>query len=283
MASSRQVTATDSQALRDKAGWVRRQILEMANRAGCGHIASSFSCTEILVALYYGGRFRFDPSAPGWAERDRFILSKAQAALALYPVLADCGFFAVDELKTFCRNGSRLGGHAESNLPGVDVFSGSLGHGLGLGCGLAYGGRLDRAPYQVFVLLGDGECHEGSVWESAMFAGHHGLANLTAIIDCNQFSASERIEDYLSVEPLVDKWLAFGWDAEVVDGHDVTALLDAYGRAREPHRRAPLAILARTVKGKGVPFMEARAEWHYRVPDEAELKEASAILDGEPR
>ena len=279
MTSEQRVEAVEAvDKLKAKANWVRRQILEMASRAGCGHIASSFSCTEILVSLYYGGGFRFDPAAPRWPDRDRFILSKAQAALALYPVLADSGFFAVDELETFCRNGSRLGGHAESGTLGVDVFSGSLGHGLALGCGLALGGKLDQAPYHVFVLLGDGECHEGSVWESAMFAGHHRLANLAAIVDCNQFSASDRLDDYLPVEPLAKKWLAFGWDALELDGHDIPALLNAYGRAKDPNRERPLAILARTVKGKGVTFMENRAEWHYRVPDETDLQAARAAL-----
>lgn len=264
--------------LESKSLWVRQQVLKMATAAGCGHIASSFSCTEILVALYYGGFFRFRADSRDWPQRDRFVLSKAQAALALYPVLADCGFFPASELITFCSNGSRLGGHAENGTPGVDVFSGSLGHGLGLACGIAYGGKLDRAGYRVYVLLGDGECQEGSVWESALFAGHHQLANLVAIVDCNRLSASERIESYLGLEPFADKWRSFGFDTLVIDGHSLPALLNAYSEAAAQRSR-PLAILARTVKGKGVPFMEDRAEWHYRTPDVRELAEACRILE----
>jgi transketolase len=265
-------------ALEAKAQWVRQRILEMACRAGCGHIASSFSCVEILVSLYYGGYFDFNPANPLAPARDRFVLSKAQAALALYPVLADCGFFSLQELDTFCANGSRLGGHAENGTPGVDVFSGSLGHGLSLGCGIALGGQRDHASYQVFVLLGDGECHEGSVWESALFAGHHRLTRLTAIVDSNKLSASDRIEDYLAVEPFREKWLAFGWDVLTVDGHNMAELLAAYGQAVDQHRDRPLAIIAQTVKGKGVRFMEDEAEWHYRLPVGEELTVARREL-----
>jgi transketolase len=254
-----------------KARWVRQRILEMASRAGCGHIASSFSCVEILVALYFGGSLRFDAAAPERPDRDRFVLSKAQAALALYPVLADLGFFPLHELETFCRNGSRLGGHVENSIPGVDVFSGSLGHGLALGCGIALGAKLDRAPYQVFVLLGDGECHEGSVWESAMLSGHHKLSGLTAIVDNNGLSASGRLQDFLAVEPFSRKWLAFDWDVLAVDGHSIPELLVAFRSARDETRGRPLAIIARTVKGRGVSFMEARSEWHYRIPVGEEL------------
>jgi len=258
--------------LESKALWLRQRILEMACRAGVGHIASSFSSVEILVSLYFGGSFRCDPSNPNAPGRDRFILSKAQAALALYPVLADLGFFPLQELDTFCLNGSRLGGHAENSTPGVDVFSGSLGHGLSLGCGIAYGARLDGDSYHVFVLLGDGECHEGSVWESALFASHHRLSGLTAVIDNNELSACDRLDNYLSIEPLRQKWLAFGWDVLTVDGHDIPALLAAYRRAREEDGSVrPLAIIARTIKGKGVGFMEGRPEWHYRVPAGGEL------------
>ncbi len=257
--------------LQAKALWVRQRILEMACGAGGGHIVSSFSCVEILVSLYFGGSFRFDPSALKMPERDRFILSKAQAALALYPVLADAGFLSTAELDTFCRNGSRLGGHADDGIPGLEVFSGSLGHGLPLGCGIALCAKLDRAAHQVFVLLGDGECHEGSIWESAMFAGHHRLTGLTAIVDGNELSASERLSDFLAVEPLREKWQAFGWEAITLDGHSIAQLLAAFRRAKDPSRERPLAILARTVKGKGVGFMEGRPEWHYRVPGPEEL------------
>ena len=264
--------------LEAKALWVRQRVLEMACRAGGGHIASSFSCIEILVSLYYGGSFRIEPSAPEDPRRDRFILSKAQAALALYPVLADLGFFPLEELDTFCLNGSRLGGHAENSIPGVDVFSGSLGHGLPLGCGIALGTRLAGASGQVFVLLGDGECHEGSVWEGALFAGHHRLSGLTAIVDGNELSASDRLDDYLGLEPFRQKWLSFGWEVRPVDGHSLPELLSAFRRAKDPARDRPLVILARTVKGKGVRFMEGQPHWHYRVPVGDELRRARREL-----
>lgn len=259
------------ETLEAKALWVRQRVLEMACRAGGGHIASSFSCVEILVSLYFGGSFRCDPAMPKAPNRDRFILSKAQAALALYPVLARLGFFPLEELETFCLNGSRLGGHAEHGTPGVDVFSGSLGHGLSLGCGIALGGKLAGASYQVFVLLGDGECHEGSVWEGALFAGHHGLSRLTAIIDSNDLSASDRLENYLAVEPFREKWHAFGWNVLTVDGHSIPALLAAFRQAADGTRTRPLAIVARTVKGKGIRFMEGQPNWHYRIPVGDEL------------
>lgn len=281
MTAGRPTTSGDG-SLESKALWVRQRILEMACRAGGGHIASSFSCVEILVSLYHGGFFRFDPAAPAAPGRDRFILSKAQAALALYPVLADLGFFPIEELDTFCRNGSRLGGHAEDSTPGVDVFSGSLGHGLPIGCGLALGAKLSGASHQVFVLLGDGECHEGSVWESALFAGHHRLSGLIAIVDGNELSASDRLEDYLALEPFRQKWLAFGWEVLTVDGHSIPELLAAFRHAKDAARDRPLAILARTVKGKGVGFMEKVPVWHYRIPVGEELAVArrELFLDG---
>lgn len=266
-----------------KALWVRQQVLRMACQAGGGHIASSFSCVEILVALYHGGVFRFDPRSPSAPSRDRFVLSKAHAALALYPILADLGFFPLEELDTFCLNGSRLGGHAENSTPGVDVFSGSLGHGLSLGCGIALASKLAGALDQVYVLLGDGECHEGSVWESALFAGHHKLRGLTAIIDSNELSACDRLEDYLAVEPFRQKWLAFGWEVLTIDGHSLAALLGALRYSKEGGRGdRPLMIVARTVKGKGVSFMEGKPDWHYRIPfgEELTLAYRELCLDG---
>ncbi|MBI2841725.1 MAG: transketolase [Acidobacteria bacterium] len=266
------------ESLKTKALWVRQRTLGMACRAGDGHIASTFSCVEILVSLYFGGSLRFDPAAPDAPGRDRFILSKAQAAMALYAVLADLGFFPLDELDTFCLNGSRLGGHAESSTPGIEVVSGSLGHGLSLGCGIALAGKLDGASHQVFVLVGDGECHEGSVWESAMFAGHHKLSGLIAIIDNNELSASDRLDDYLTLEPFRQKWLAFGWETLSVDGHSIPALLAAFRYAKDASRERPLAIIARTVKGKGIRFMEGRPDWHYRIPVGDEVTRARRDL-----
>ncbi len=180
-----------------KANWLRNKVLEMTVAAGAGHVAPSFSCAEILVALYYGGVMRVDPRNVAWEERDRFILSKGQAAVALYAVLADLGFFPVEELLTFTQKASRLGGHTEDTIPGVEAFTGSLGHGLPIAAGLALGASVRKKGFITVALLGDGECHEGSIWEAAMFAGHHKLNNLVAIVDNNGQSATDFLKSYL--------------------------------------------------------------------------------------
>ncbi len=249
-----------------KALWLRQQILKMACEAKGGHIASSFSCTEILITLYYGGTLRINPLRPKWPERDRFILGKAQAALGLYPILGDLGFFPFEEIFTFCKDGSRLGGHVDNSVPGVDSFSGSLGHGLSIGCGIALALRMDGGTQQTYVLLGDGECHEGSVWESAMLAGYHRLQNLIAVIDNNGLSASDHLDKYMSLEPLSEKWRSFGWEIAAIDGHSIPQLLETFQYARSQERQKPLVIVAKTVKGKGISFIENKPDWHYRIP-----------------
>ncbi|MBW1786372.1 MAG: transketolase [Deltaproteobacteria bacterium] len=263
--------------LKEKTLWIRQQVLRMACEANGGHIAPAFSCTEILVALYYGGILKIDPDNPKWPERDRFILSKAQAALALYPILGDLGFFPMEEVYTFTKTGSRLGGHADDAVPGVDTFSGSLGHGLPIGCGMALALHLDGKVQRVFVLLGDGECHEGSVWEAAMFAGHNRLSNMVAIVDNNGLSASDHLDNYLSLEPFEQKWISFGWDVVTVNGHSLPQLLKALQRSPADGQR-PLAVIAKTVKGKGVSFIEDQADWHYRIPVDDELTQARKEL-----
>lgn len=257
--------------LKKKANWVRNQILEMAVKAGAGHIAPSFSCTDILVALYYGGILRVDSNNPKWEARDRFILSKGQSAIAVYAILADLGFFPVSELSTFTCEGSRLGGHMEDTIPGVEAFTGSLGHGLPIGTGLASGAKIDKKDYLTVVLLGDGECHEGSVWEAAMFAAQHHLDKLIAIVDNNGLSATDFLEKYLSLAPLEDKWKSFGWDVALVDGHSFEEMIPVFNKLRQRKTSQPLAIIAKTVKGKGVSFMERNPIWHYRIPVGEEL------------
>jgi transketolase len=264
--------------LKTKALWVRRQILKMACGAGAGHISSSFSCTEILLALYQGGILRVNPKDPGWEKRDRFILSKGHGALALYAVLADMGFFPAEELSTFAKEGSRLGGHAEAHVPGIDILSGSLGHGLSIGCGLSLCARLDKKDFLTIVLLGDGECHEGSIWEAAMFAGQHRLGNLIAIVDNNGISASDHLDRYLTLKPLDKKWSSFGWKVVRVDGHSVPQILKAFSGVRNRKGNAPLLIIADTVKGKGISFIENDPDWHFRVPVGKELKAALSEL-----
>lgn len=257
--------------LENKVKWVRNKVLEMAVGAGAGHIAPSFSCAEILTVLYYGDILRIKPKQPSWPQRDRFILSKGQAAVALYAILADLGFLPVSDLSTFTQKGSYLGGHAENTIPGIEAFTGSLGHGLSISAGLALGAKLNKQKWLTIALLGDGECHEGSVWEAAMFAAHHNLNNLVAIVDHNGLCATDFLKSCLKVDPLRKKWEAFGWDTLMVDGHSLKNLLTVLLRIRKRKSNRPLVIIAMTTKGKGVSFMENKPLWHYRIPLGKEL------------
>ena len=264
--------------MKQKANWVRNQVLEMCVGAGCGHIVSSFSATDILVALYYGGSFRFDPANPDWTERDRFIMSKGHGGIALYPILADLGFFPVDELSGFCRGEGMLGAHPDNNVPGIEVISGSLGHGLGIATGLALSAKMDGRDYATVALLGDGECYEGSVWEAAMFAGHHQLNNLTGIVDRNRLSVTDFTENSLRLDPLDNKWESFGWDTVTIDGHSFEQLVAALNNLRSPISTKPLMIIANTVKGMGVSFMQDKPIWHVTVPSGEQLEMARKEL-----
>jgi transketolase len=257
--------------LEKTANWVRREIVEMTCGLAGAHLAPSFSCTELLVALYKGGVLRVDPNNQDWEDRDRFILSKGQGCLALYPVLADMGFFPVSELRSFCRLGSRLGAHSESNVPGVEAFTGSLGHGLSLAAGMALAAKIDKKSYTTVALLGDGECQEGSIWEAAMFAAHYHLDNLVVIVDRNTLQAIDFTEKAIALEPFQQKWEAFGWDVATVNGHFFESILPVFNNIHSRETGKPLAIIARTTKGKGVSFMESNPIWHYRTPVGEEL------------
>ncbi len=261
-----------------KAAELRLTALETALCGKKGHIPPAFSWAELAVALFYGGVLRLRPEEPKWEGRDRFILSKGHACLTLYAALADRGFFPTEELKRFASGGSLLPGHPDVEIPGIEACSGSLGHGLGLGTGMALAGRLDFAPWRVFVVLGDGECNEGSVWEAAMLAGHQRLHNLIAVIDRNGLGATDYTESYLSLEPLAERFRSFGWEAAEVDGHDVAGLVEVLSLARERTDGRPFALIARTVKGRGVPFMENSPLWHHRMPKGDEVAVAREIL-----
>jgi len=252
------MTSTEELALK-----LRRHIVRMCSRGGSSHVGSGLSIADI-VAVLYGEVLRIDPAKPHWKERDRFILSKGHAGACVYAALAERGFFDVAELDRHYQNGSHLSGHvSHKQVPGVEVSTGSLGHGLGIGAGMAFNLRRLRGEQRVFVVLSDGECDEGSVWEAAMFAGHHRLANLCAIIDYNKLQSLGRVSDTVNLEPFGAKWRAFGWDAVHVDGHDHEALLGAF-TDRADNR--PTCIVADTVKGRGVSFMENQILWHYRAP-----------------
>jgi len=257
--------------LEKRANWLRRTVFKTVVKAGPGHLAPSFSCIEILVALYYGGILNIDPNDQYWENRDRFILSKGHAAVALYVILADLGFFDISDLDKFIKEGGYLGSHAEDIVPGVEATTGSLGHGLSIATGIALGARMDEKKGITVALMGDGECHEGSVWEAAMFAAYHKLNNLTAIIDYNGLSATDFLKNYLGMEPFKEKWESFGWKTAVVNGHSIKELLSVLNKICVPAYDKPLAVIALTTKGKGVSFMENNPIWHYRVPVGEEL------------
>ncbi len=272
------VPTAESERLRDRAAWVRRQVYEMIVGAGKGHIGGSLSAVDILVALYHGGVLRVDPRRPDWPDRDRLVYSKGHACEALYAVLADAGFLAPSTLATYGRPGTMLGGHVDRRVPGVDVSTGSLGHGLGIGAGLALAAKLDGRDWRTFVLLGDGECYEGSVWEAATFAAHHELGHLIAIVDRNGKITLEPTETCNRLEPFRAKWEAFGWDVVETDGHALDTLVPALRSARSGRSVRPIVVLASTVKGKGIGFMETSCDWHHAVPRGAEREAARREL-----
>ncbi len=268
-------------ALKDKAREIRAAVLEMIVGANKGHIGGALSCTDILVALYYGGVLRVDPANPRWAGRDRFILSKGHSASALFAILADLGFFEKTTLTTYCKNGTLLGGHPDRRVPGIETDTGSLGHGLGIGVGMALSAKMNGENHRVVVLLGDGECCEGSVWEALVFASHHKLENLTLVIDRNRQCVLDFTEDCAPLNPLNSRLKAFGCEVREVDGHSFEELLDIFDLMSSRRSRKPLAIVANTIKGKGVSFMEGRIKWHHSVPSGQELIQAKRELTAE--
>jgi transketolase len=264
--------------LRRKARAIRCDLVRMLAAAGSGHSGGSLSAVEIVTALYFK-KLRIRPEDPDWPDRDRFVLSKGHAAPVLYAALAERGFFPDAELMTLRKLGSRLQGHPDRRkLPGVEASTGSLGQGLSIGLGLALAGRLDRRDYRVYVLLGDGECEEGQVWEAAMAAAHYRVDNLTAIIDNNGLQIDGRVAEVLSPLPLPEKWRAFGWAAMEVDGHDLSALLQAFDWAASTKGR-PAVIVAHTIKGKGISFMENQVDWHGKAPSADQAACALKELD----
>ncbi len=259
---------------------VRRDIIKMIGIAGSGHPGGSLSVVEILVSLYFA-RMRHNPRDPYWPERDRFVLSKGHAAPALYSVLSLCGYFPREELWTLRKVNSRLQGHpSRLDTPGIEASTGSLGIGFGIAQGMAMAGKLDRRDYRVFVLLGDGEIEEGIVWEVAMSSAHYHLDNLTAILDYNGLQIDGSIHEVMSPYPIVSKWRAFGWEVFEVDGHDFYQILEALDRV-ERVRGAPSIIIAHTVKGKGVSFMENNVSFHGKAPKPEEVEIALRELEGE--
>jgi len=255
---------------------IRAQLVELSHRAGAPHLGSCLSCVDILVAAYWYC-LRIDPACPDDPGRDRFILSKGHAAPALYAVLARRGFFPKELLESFGRDGGVLAEQPSPGcVPGVEAATGSLGHGLNQGLGMALAARILKRPYRVVVLLSDGELNEGTVWEAALFAAGRGVRHLTAVVDYNKWQATERSREVMALEPLAAKWTAFGWHTLEVDGHDLPALAEALSRPPQDDR--PTAVIAHTVKGKGVSFMEDDNNWHYRIPTSQEVRAARQEL-----
>lgn len=268
--------------LEERARFIRREVIRLISIAKVGHYASAFSCAEILATLYYGV-MRLREGEPRWPDRDRFMFGKGHAAVALYPILADHSFIPTDVLNEYTRLGNPLGDHPDmTRVPGVDFSSGSIGHALSAGVGMTLAGRLAGRDYNSFVLLGDGEQNEGQVWEAAMSAAHHRAGRLIAIIDRNRYCLDGEVDEVMGIEPLADKWRAFNWDVHEVDGHDIAALhplLKSLAERSDP--QVPAVVIAHTLKGKGVPFMESEIGWHLGWLNEDDERRALAYIDGD--
>jgi transketolase len=268
-------------ALKEIARQLRLDILDMTTRAASGHPSSSFSCVEILVALFYGGILRYRPEDPWWPERDRFIMSKGHAAPALYAILAQTGYFNREELWRLRQIDSPVQGHPiQGMMPGVEATTGSLGQGLSVGLGHLLGARLSRLDYRVYVLLGDGECEAGQIWEAAMAAAHFKADRLTAILDYNKYQETGPISREMGLEPLAEKWRSFGWEVAEADGHDSGALIRGLASLRAVEGK-PSILIAHTVKGKGVSFVEADFTFHGRAlnPEQAARAREEILCD----
>ena len=248
---------------------IRRKIYQIAHFAGGGHMGAAFSMADIISVLYFDDVLRYDASNPEWDDRDKFILSKGHACYALYAALAKAGYFQEEELRHVGREGSKFGGHPKlHDIPGVEASTGALGHGLSFAIGIAYANKIDDKNSHVYVVLGDGECQEGSIWEGALSAPTLGLDNLTVIVDHNKLQAMDELENIVKMTPFADKWKAFGWKVIEIDGHNHDEIKNALLLRQE---KTPVLIIANTVKGKGVSFMENVPIWHYRMPNEQEL------------
>lgn len=266
--------------LAEKAKDLRKVILKSANHAGAGHVGGSLSEVDILTVLYFS-ILNINPANPLWEERDRFILSKGHASLGLYSVLAERGYFDKELLNTFDQTGTILQGHPDMHkCPGVDFSTGSLGQGLSIGIGIALGAKLRNKNFKTFVLLGDGESQEGQVWEALMYTGVNKIKNLIAIFDYNKVQLSSKLQDNVNLESLSGKISAFNWNVMETDGHDTEALSSTLKKAYKDSENGPVAVIAHTVKGKGVSFMEGNYEWHGKAPNSAQLAAALTELEG---
>jgi transketolase len=269
--------ARDIEKYKEKAKQLRKDILYMTTKANAGHVTSSFSCTELLVALYYGGILKYNPENPGWSDRDFFIYSKGHASPILYCILADLGYFPKSDLDFFAQAGGKFGVLLRADVPGVEITSGSLGHGLGIAAGIAESFVLDKKDNKVFCMLGDGECREGSVWEAAMHIGSRRLKNIITIVDKNQLAAVHFTEEEAPIEPLDKKFESCGFTALRINGHDFSAIFTAFDEVKEHDK--PSVIIAETIKGKGVSFIENKPFMHGCAIGEKNLRKAIAEVE----
>ena len=256
---------------------IRIAALKMAHKANSSHIGSCLSIADIIAVLY-DRILNVDPENPDWPDRDRFLLSKGHAAPAIYAALAEKGFFPTKWLDDYCVNGSPLMEHMNHKVPGIELSTGSLGHALSVGCGMALAAKRNLQNYRVFVLLSDGELDEGSNWEAILFAAHHNLDNLTAIVDYNKLQGFGTVEQVIRLEPLTDKWISFGWSVAEIDGHNHQQIFDKLYKV-PLEKNKPTVIIANTIKGKGVSFMENKLEWHYKSPNDEQLQIALKELE----
>jgi transketolase len=257
---------------------IRRHAVDMTSSGQSSHVGAVLSMTDV-VAVLYGEVLNVDPKDPGWSDRDRFILSKGHAGAGIYAALAERGFFSTEMLKQHYQNGSVLSGHvSHKGVPGVEFSTGSLGHGLGVGVGMAYAAKTDGKGHRIFVLISDGECDEGSNWEAILFAAHHNLSNLRVVVDYNKLQSIKSIEETIGLEPFAEKWRAFGWAVDEIDGHDHETLHATFDKSNGIDK--PHCVIAHTVKGKGVSFMENQVLWHYRSPQGEEYDAAIEELSG---
>ncbi|MCG6553267.1 MAG: transketolase [Candidatus Magnetominusculus sp. LBB02] len=264
--------------LKNKSYELRKRVLDMCVKAQTGHVTSSLSSVDIMVALYYGGVLKYDPENRHWDGRDRFILSKGQASPLLYAVLADVGFYDTAELDRFAQQDGIFGVHLQWDVPGVELTSGSLGHGFGVAAGIALGAIMDRELFMTFTLLGDGECYEGSIWETAMFAAHNNLNNLVAIVDRNYLCVTDFTENIVALEPMEDKWRACGWNVKRVNGHSIKDILEALEFVRSRRSHKPLVLIADTVKGEGIDCLTNDPIWHGQAPRGRDAERARVCL-----
>lgn len=272
-----QVSAEVIKELKERARILRKHVIEMTAEAGSGHPGGSLSAADVIAVLYFY-QMKHNPKKPEWSERDRFILSKGHAAPVLYAALAESGYFPVRELKYLRKTGSMLQGHPDRvKIPGVEISTGSLGQGLSAAVGMALVGKMDKKKWRVYCMIGDGECQEGQIWEAAMSAAHYKLDNLTVILDRNKLQIDGHTEEVMSIEPIDEKWKAFGWHVTRIDGHNIKQIIDALNAERPKGK--PYMIIADTTKGKGVSFMEGNVDFHGKAPTKEEASKALEELE----